>query len=168
MVDSLANWPDKSFRFRLCCFTVIFLSKKSPRIAELLADLPASGYDPHYLGYFVCFNRQLFFEAHDVLEQLWLAGGKTAPNYAFFKGLIQLAGAYVHLQKGRLRPAVALFRLAEANLSLYPQVHGGLELRDVLTLVHQWRDAVEAGEFSVNPLETQPAPQLLLDGMAFR
>ena len=28
--------------------------------------------DAHYLGYFDCFNRQLFYEAHDVLEDLWL------------------------------------------------------------------------------------------------
>jgi hypothetical protein len=142
------------------------LSKKSPRIAEFLADLPASEYDPHYIGYFVCFNRQLYFEAHDVLEQLWLAGGKAAPNYAFFKGLIQLAGAFVHLQKGRLGPAVALFRLTEANLSLYPLTHAGLVLPDVLGLVHQWRNWVEAEGFNVNPLERQPAPRLLLDGVA--
>jgi hypothetical protein len=143
----------------------MLLSKKSPRIAELLADLPASEYDPHYLGYFVCFNRQLYFEAHDVLEQLWLAGGKTAPNYSFFKGLIQLAGAFVHLQKGRLRPAVALFRLTEANLSLYPPDHAGLTLSGVLELVHQWRGWVESGGFDVNPLGIHPAPRLLLKGV---
>lgn len=101
-----------------------------------------------------------------MLEQLWLAGGKTAPNYAFFKGLIQLAGAFVHLQKGRLRPAVALFRLTEANLSLYPTDHAGLSLSSVLGLVHQWRGWVESDGFNVNPLETQPAPRLILRGVA--
>ena len=54
--------------------------------------------DAHYLGYFACFNRGWFYEAHDVLEELWLAN-RTGPNYAFYKGLIQLAGAFVHLQK---------------------------------------------------------------------
>jgi predicted metal-dependent hydrolase len=28
--------------------------------------------DAHYLSFFACFNRQLFYEAHDVLEDLWL------------------------------------------------------------------------------------------------
>ena len=74
--------------------------------------------DAHYLGYFECFNQGLFFESHDVLEELWLAQGR-GPNYAFYKGLIQLAGAFVHLQKNRLRPAAALFRLAQTNLTPY-------------------------------------------------
>jgi hypothetical protein len=96
------------------------VSHKSPRIADLLADLPDDpgphGLPRHYAGFFHCFNQGLYFEAHDVLEELWLAGGKTGENYAFYKGLIQWAGAFVHLQKGRLRPAVALFDLAATNL----------------------------------------------------
>ncbi len=60
------------------------------------------------------FNRQLFYEAHDVLEDLWLPD-RHGPNGNFYKGLIQLAGAYVHLQKNRLRPSAALFKLAQAK-----------------------------------------------------
>ena len=40
-----------------------------------LFDLAALGnrdYDRRYLGYFDCFNRQHYFEAHEVLEALWL------------------------------------------------------------------------------------------------
>ena len=57
-----------------------------------------SEFDPCYLGYFACFNEQRYYEAHDVLEHLWLKEGRSAPDYAFHKGLIQLAGGFVHLK----------------------------------------------------------------------
>src|SRR6266702_2966293 len=89
--------------------------------------------DAHYLGYFDCFNRQLFYEAHDVLEDLWLPDRHGAAGN-FYKGLIQLAGAFVHLQKNRLRPAAALFKLAQANLEKYPAPPAPLDLPGVQRL----------------------------------
>src|SRR5262249_14188682 len=69
-------------------------NKKAHRIqklAESLHDGEDSEFPIFYLGYFRCFNAQQYYEAHDVLEHLWLK--KRDENYAFFKGLIQLAGA---------------------------------------------------------------------------
>ena len=76
---------------------------KSPKIDLLLADIADDGlYARHYLGYFACFNRQLYYEAHDVLEELWLPIRGT-PQARFYQGLIQMAGGFVHLQKNRHR-----------------------------------------------------------------
>ena len=116
-------------------------------------------YDAHYLGFFDCFNRQWFYEAHEVLEDLWLAD-KQGPNGDFYKGLIQLAGAFVHLQKNRLRPAAALFELTRANLAKYPVEHAGLALASIAGVIAEWLAALEAGGFAVNPLTTTPPPQL--------
>ena len=115
----------------------------------------------HYLGYFDCFNRQLFYEAHDVLEDLWLAD-KYGPNGNFYKGLIQLAGAFVHLQKNRLRPSAALFKLARTNLEKYPSPHEKLNLAAVQQLMAGWELQLEKGEFLVNPLTATNVPQLAL------
>ncbi|MGA2869240.1 MAG: DUF309 domain-containing protein [Verrucomicrobiota bacterium] len=115
----------------------------------------------HYLGYFDCFNRQLFYEAHDVLEDLWLAD-KYGPNGNFYKGLIQLAGAFVHLQKNRLRPSAALFKLARTNLEKYPSPHEKLNLAAVQQLMAGWELQLEKGEFLVNPLTATHVPQLAL------
>lgn len=137
------------------------MSKKSGKIAALIESCRGQDLDAHYLGYFECFNQGLFFEAHDVLEELWLKD-RAAANYAYHKGLIQLAGAFVHLQKNRLRPAAALFRLAEANLQKYPAIHDQLDLAAVLRLIAAWLGRLEAGQFAVNPLTATTAPQLHL------
>ncbi len=135
------------------------MSNKSGKIADLIQNCTGHGWDPHFLGYFECFNRGLYFEAHDVLEELWLAD-RTGPNYSFYKGLIQLAGAFVHLQKNRLKPAVALFDLAKSNLGKYPARHEGIELTGLLGLIADWREAIVGGSYQINPLPIRPSPRL--------
>ena len=137
------------------------MSKKSGKIAERIASFQGQSLNAHYLGYFDCFNDQLFYEAHDVLEELWLAD-RHGPNGDFFKGLIQLAGAFVHLQKDRLRPSAALFKLAQTNLKKYPALHEQLEVGAVLQLIDQWLGWLDVGEFQTNPLRQQIAPTLKL------
>lgn len=127
----------------------------------LIESFQGQELDAHYLGYFECFNRQLYFEAHDVLEELWLAQ-RRGPNYSFYKGLIQLAGAFVHLQKNRLRPAASLFKLARANLNQYPPIHDRLDLAVVLKLIERWLQALESGNFQINPLTRENLPDLHL------
>jgi predicted metal-dependent hydrolase len=109
------------------------VSHKTQKIAAIVQSLEGGPFDPHYLGYFHCFNKQLFFEAHEVLEELWL-NQRRKPKDLFYKGLIQLAGAFVHIQKCRRQPALALFKLARENLSQFPGNYDGLELEEVLKL----------------------------------
>src|SRR5450631_3683059 len=121
------------------------MSHKSAKIAELIDCCRGQDFDAHYLGYFECFNRGLFYESHDVLEELWL-GQRDGPNGAFYKGLIQLAGAFVHLQKRRPGPALALFKLAQTNLRGFRPTHEGLNLELVLGLIEHWtRQLTSAG-----------------------
>lgn len=117
----------------------------------MVSGLEAGSWDRRYVGWFACFNRGEYYEAHDVLEDLWLQEGKGGLNHGFYKGLIQLAGAFVHLQKGRMGPAVALFRLAEANFARYPALHAGIDLGGVAAMSAGWRQRVEAGG-GANPL----------------
>ena len=91
----------------------------------------------NYLGYFDCFNRGRYFEAHEVLEELWLPLRK-GPEDRFYRGLIQLAGAFVHFGKGRMRPARSLLELARGHLSVYPEAHQGIRTDSVLSLIDRW------------------------------
>jgi predicted metal-dependent hydrolase len=113
----------------------------------------AQDYDPRYLSYFECFNQQRYFEAHDVLEVLWLPQ-RQGPNGSFYKALIQLAGAFVHWQKQRPGPAVALFKLARTYLQTYPAVHEGLSVKHVLLLIDEWMRQLT----TVPPGAALPAP----------
>jgi predicted metal-dependent hydrolase len=135
------------------------VSHKSARIATMIESFRGQELDAHYLGYFDCFNRQLFYEAHDVLEDLWLPDRHDA-NGNFYKGLIQLAGAFVHLQKDRLRPAAALFKLARTNLGKYPRVHERLNVAAMLELIADWLFRLESQHFKTNPLTQGNAPKL--------
>ena len=134
---------------------------KRARIAAIIDRLQGRDLDAHYLGYFECFNRQLFYEAHEVLEQLWLPQRRGADG-AFYKGLIQLAGAFVHLQKGRPQPAAALLHLAQDNLRRYPPIHHHLDLSIALVLITEWRGKVESAEFKAEWLAPGAALKLEL------
>jgi len=137
------------------------VNKKHEKVAAMIGDFQRRGLNPYYAGYFDYFNRGLFYESHDVLEQLWLAE-RAGPNYSFYKGLIQLAGAFVHLQKNRLRPSAALFKLARTNMEKYPSPHEQLDLGNLLQLIEEWLRRLEAGGWNENPLNLQNAPQLVL------
>ena len=129
--------------------------------------------DPRYREFFALFNRQAYYEAHEVLEGPWHEVRPDGPNATFFKGLIQLAGAFCHLKwhfeapqhrihGRRLRPAVKLFDLAAANLRAYPSPHLGVDLATTLGLATRYRNAIIAGNFRENPWTTRTAPSLAL------
>lgn len=137
------------------------MSHKSPKIAELIQHLQGRGHDAHYLGFFECFNRQLFYEAHDVLEELWLECRGTEKD-EFYKALIQLAGAFVHLQKDRIQASGKLFRLSRSYFVKYPEEYESVSVAAVLDLIDDWHGRLEATEFTQNPLKSDDSPQLLL------
>src|SRR5205807_959439 len=142
-------------------------------VAELVGDpvVPETteiAAHPYYRAYFQCWNEQHYYEAHDVLEQLWL---KTDSRDAdFFKGLIQAAGGFVHLQKHfeqpshpkhsrRLQPAVRLFQLAEKNLAPYLPVCHALDVVALLGLIRTEREKIVQSDFRMNPWSPQHAPR---------
>jgi N-acetylglutamate synthase-like GNAT family acetyltransferase/predicted metal-dependent hydrolase len=136
------------------------MSKKSAKIAAMIESFQGQARDAHYLGYFGCFNEGLYYEAHDVLEEMWLpARGQHADH--FYKGLIQLAGAFVHLQKNRLGPSNALFELARANLEKYPGYYESLNVAHVLNLIANWQRRLRKRP-NENPLQTHKPPRLAL------
>jgi predicted metal-dependent hydrolase len=127
--------------------------------------------NPYYNAFFRCWNEKRYYEAHDVLEQLWL---KTkTPDADFFKGLIQAAGAFVHLQKHfehpshakhsrRLSPAVRLFRLSKKNLTNFAPSWHGLDVSEFCELLSRYSHEIAASEYTINPWSPETAPKLEL------
>jgi predicted metal-dependent hydrolase len=153
---------------------------KGERISRFVTELGADDVDlarvdiakhPFYRAFFRCWNEQRYYEAHDVLEQLWL--NTESSDADFFKGLIQAAGAFVHLQKRfehpahakhsrRLPPAVRLFRLAEKNLSAFAPRHHGLNVAALCQLLGAYADQIVASDYRTNPWSPEAAPKLEL------
>jgi predicted metal-dependent hydrolase len=126
---------------------------------------------PYYRAFFRCWNEQHYYEAHDVLEQLWLE--TKSRDADFFKGLIQAAGAFVHLQKRfehplhpkhsrRLPPAVRLFRLAERNLATFSPSHHRLDVAGLCELLKRYADQIVASDYTANPWSAETAPKLYI------
>lgn len=141
---------------RLSLFEAV--SAKHEHVAALVAAFQGRGRDAHLLAYLDLFNRQRFHEAHDALEAWWLRE-RHGPDGEFLKGLIQLAGAFVHVQKNRRAPALALLRLAQQRLARFPPSHGGLHLAAALALGDAWRARLKSEATPAELLATAP-PQL--------
>lgn len=169
------------FAHHQSCDQVKPLMNKGERISRFVQELEGEAVDPatidifdhpYYRAYFKCWNEQRYYEAHDVLEQVWLT--KKSADDNFFKGLIQAAGAFVHLQKRfehpshakhgrRLPPAMRLFRLAEKNLSSFGPRHHGLDVDGLCELLRTYADQIVASEFKKNPWSPETAPKLSLE-----
>ena len=61
------------------------------------------------------FNSQRFFEAHEVLEDLWHEYRDT--DRVFIQGLIQIAAAFYHLQSENLKGAISQFTKGNEKLT---------------------------------------------------
>ncbi len=138
------------------------MSQKRKKIAALIEPFHGRAVDARYFGYFECFNHGRFFEAHEVLEDLWLADRK-GPDGSFYKGLIQLAGAFVHLEKKRPSPASALFRLALGNFENYPEIHHQLNLKKLAGKIREWLEALGGGASRGIQLFPGETPRLELE-----
>lgn len=83
-------------------------------------------YDPRYLAGAGLFNRGLFFEAHEVWEDLW--HDTAGPDRRFYQGLILAAVAVYHAGKGNARGARRLFHSGRRYMSAFPDRHLGLDV----------------------------------------
>ena len=105
----------------------------------------------------------------------WNSFGSTPSRrmQTYFKGLIQAAGAFVHLQKHfehpshakhsrRLPPAVRLFRLAQRNLANFAPWHHALDVAALCQLLSRYADEIVASDYTINPWSPETAPKLQL------
>jgi len=147
---------------------------KRERISDFVRSLDSAASEGssqnYYTAYFQLWNAQKYYEAHDVIEQLWLVE-KNTELARFYQALIQAAGAFVHLQKNfqhpshskhsrRLPPATRLFELALGNLEGLPNEFRALDLVRFRELLRRYRDEIVAADFRRNPWSPDTAPKL--------
>lgn len=130
------------------------------------APKKASVFPREYRAFFFCFNNAQYYEAHDVLEHLWLRCHDE--NRGFYQALIQLAGAFVHFQKQALfpehpvhsrrnAPGTRLLALASQRMSAYPKWHLGVSVQNLRSLCSEWENRATKADV---PLLAFNAPTL--------
>jgi hypothetical protein len=101
------------------------------------------------------FNQEKFFDAHEVLEDVWREAAE--PERKFLQGLIQVAVAFHHHTRRNVVGCLSLLTRGGRNLSLYDSPHGGVDVATLLLLLNEWKDAIASGS-------TVPAfPKLQVD-----
>ncbi|MEO8379524.1 MAG: DUF309 domain-containing protein [Acidobacteriota bacterium] len=96
------------------------------------------------------FNAHEFWHAHEEWELLWLETG--GEEKLFLQGLIQLAAAYHHVQRGTHRGALRLFDASLRKLTRYPAGFFGVDRTEAVERaeLHRTRVAkekIDASEF---------------------
>jgi len=91
------------------------------------------------------FNDRKFWHAHEAWEEIWL--GESGDEKQFLQGLIQLAAAYHHVQRGTSpRGAVRLFDAALRRLATFPPLHDGVDREEAIALAMRHREQIAKQE----------------------
>ncbi|MCC7392693.1 DUF309 domain-containing protein [Candidatus Sumerlaeota bacterium] len=88
-----------------------------------------------YRRFFDLFNEGDYFEAHEVLEDLWAI--EVAPLKNYYKGLIQAAVAICHWERGNVSGAWRLWKSAREYLLPFPATYEGFDLGPFRNAVDQ-------------------------------
>jgi len=89
------------------------------------------------------FNHGEFFEAHEVLEDVWRAAPPGEKK--FLQGLIQVAVSFHHRSTGNLIGACSLLKRGCSNLSSYPGSYAGIDLDNLRESLASWDEALANG-----------------------
>jgi uncharacterized protein len=100
------------------------------------------------------FNRGEFFDAHEVLEDVWRAAPLTEKK--FLQGIIQVAVALYHFGNKNSIGARSVLRRGYRNLSRYPEGFAGVHLAGLLHSISDWQRAMDEGT------PVPPAPKIVV------
>jgi len=100
---------------------------------------PPAGLDPVQEGIRL-FNEEYFFEAHEVLEDLWKR--EHGKSKLFLQGLIQICAAYHHFQNGNLIGAETLLERGAQKMRSYPPDYLGIDATKLLDHVDRDRKRI--------------------------
>jgi predicted metal-dependent hydrolase len=87
------------------------------------------------------FNDAQFFDAHEVLEDIWRAA--PPENKKFLQGLVQVAVAFHHYSTGNRVGMRSVLERAIKNLAEPPGNFGQIQLAALLQSLGQWREALD-------------------------
>lgn len=88
-----------------------------------------------------CYRAERFFEAHEHWEVMWLK--LQDPEKAFLQGVIQVAAAFYHLQRGNPEGTASLLQGALRRLDRHAPSFGGISVKPLCEEIRDWLRALE-------------------------
>jgi len=123
-------------------------------------------FHPLYLAFFSHYHTEEYWEAHEVLEELW----QTQRHNDFYHGLIQVAAVMHQLKRGKIRGARKLARSAIGYLSPFSPEKDGVNVSRVLEWLRQCLSTLPEESSILDPQEVEalglgvcPLPALHLE-----
>ncbi len=102
------------------------------------------------------FNSERFFEAHEVLEDLWHEYRDV--DRIFIQGIIQIAAAFYHLQSHNLKGAASQFTKGSEKLTRFLPVYKDVSVAKLLEDVQENQQRIQ--EATNLSFETIRYPQI--------
>ncbi len=93
-------------------------------------------YPSQYRSFFVKYHAAEYWEAHEVLEELW----QTQRENHFYQGLIQIAAIMHQLERGKVRGARKLAKSAIGHLTPFYPIYEEVDIDAVLEWLHNCLD----------------------------
>lgn len=105
------------------------------------------------------FNQGLYFECHEFLEGFWRE--EKATTKEFLQGIISLATALYHLERGNRPSAIKLFADGCRRLQAFGKTHRGLAIGPLLEQIEKIQTLVEEGsQVALEQLKRMPLPKV--------
>jgi len=116
------------------------------------------GHPKQYLEFFTLLNQRRYFEAHEVLEDLWVMETGILKDY--YKGLIMIAAALLHWNAGNHSAALRLHADAQHYLSVFPDKVEDFPLGTFRTELTSLFGALQRNPETPAPAEGHPVLQM--------
>lgn len=97
------------------------------------------------------FNRAHFFDAHEVLEDIWRATTKDRPLRRHLQGMVQLAVAFHHESRGNHLGARSVLARALRNLEGADESFPMLDLARLRAHLSDWQEYLAAARTRPEP-----------------
>ncbi len=88
-------------------------------------------------------NAQRFYDAHEVLEDVWRASPPETKR--FYQGLVQIAVAMHHYSRSNLNGARSVHERACRNLAEAPEDFAALDIHGLRTQLAEWQACLQKG-----------------------
>lgn len=90
------------------------------------------------------FDQGEYFLSHETLEEHWIEAPEEDRN--FYQGLIHLAVAFHHLERGNARGAKLQFAKAASRLADYPENHEGVDVASIKKFLDEAPGKIDSSE----------------------